>query len=370
METKHPNAEEVVELTNHISAAFGYNKDEPGVERDFPQLYKANNFHRLWIASDQGKVAAHAGYYPAVMKVEALPLPVAGIGGVFTAPSHQGQGLATSLINKCCEEASKEGAALAFLWSDKHEFYQKMGFHLVGRQWTIAFQPSHAPLLRALGEKAEIPARALTIREDVNGDLLRQSHELLEIYPLGVARSSEEHAMYLDGGAVRVVSAWAGKQLAAYFVIGKGKDLQGYVHEWAGAEGALCHLMAQCLEDFGHPLSLLSPQFMPEEVPWIYSLEKAGITASAEYLALVKLLNFEKLRQLARDYLTRIGIKPDELELEREGEGFRFSWRSKTALNYDEAGLLKLLFGPQLPADPELHAFLPMRLWYWGMDSV
>ncbi|MCT6647287.1 hypothetical protein N4G37_14570, partial [Enterococcus faecalis] len=79
----------------------------------------------------------------------------------------------------------------AFLWSDKHEFYAKQGFHLVGRQWTIAFQPSQAPFLRRLGERCEIPQRALTIREDVDGELLRQSHELLGIYPLGVARSPE-----------------------------------------------------------------------------------------------------------------------------------------------------------------------------------
>ena len=282
----------------------------------------------------------------------------------------QGKGLATSLVSKCCEEARNAGAALAFLWSDKHEFYLKLGFHLVARQWTISFEPKHAPLLRALGERAEIPERALRVSEEVNGELLRQSHEMLTQYPLGVERTPEEHAMYLDGGACRVVSAWAGKQLAAYFVIGKGKDLQGYVHEWGGAEGALCHLMAQCLEDFQCPLSLLSPQFMPEEVPWIYSLERAGIPAKAEYLALVKLLSLEKLQRLVRDYLQRIGLDPAEFSIAPEEDHFRLSWRGKVLGPLDEAGLLRLLFGPQLPEEGEMRAFLPLRLWYWGMDSV
>ncbi|MGZ3703800.1 MAG: hypothetical protein ACXWSD_18745, partial [Bdellovibrionota bacterium] len=276
----------------------------------------------------------------------------------------------TSLINKCCEEASKEGAALAFLWSDKHEFYKKQGFHLVGRQWTISFDPSHAPKLRALGEKAEIPASALSISEEINGELLRQSHALQSIYPIGVERSPEEHALYLDSGSCRVVSAWVGKQLAAYFVIGKGKDLQGYIHEWAGAEGALCHLMAQCLEDFGHPLSLLSPQFMPDEVPWIYSLDQAGVPVAAEYLALVKLLSFEKIRKLTHAFMQRAGLDPAELVMEKSGDEYSVAWRGKTALKLDDSSLLRLLFGPELPSDPELQAFLPMRLWYWGMDSV
>ena len=77
------------------------------------------------IASQDKGIAAHAGFYPAVMRVEGVPLPVAGIGGVFTAEEYQGQGLASSLVKKCAEEAAKEGAALAFLWSDKHEFYKK-----------------------------------------------------------------------------------------------------------------------------------------------------------------------------------------------------------------------------------------------------
>jgi len=50
-----------------------------------------------------------------------------------------------------------------------------------------------------------------------------------------VARLPEEHALVLESGSCSVISAWVGKQLAAYFVIGKGKDLQNYIHEWAGA---------------------------------------------------------------------------------------------------------------------------------------
>ncbi len=371
MDIRNPGQKEVVELTNQISAAFGYTKEEPGVVRDFPQLYQPSNFKRLWIATEGKGLAAHAGFYPSLMKVELIPLPVAGIGGVYTNDASQGQGLATALINKCCEEAKKEGAALAFLWSDKHEFYKKSGFHLVGRQWTVTLNPQHAPALRALGIRAEIPAAALRITDEpVTGELLRQSHALLNHYPLGIVRTPEEHALYLDSGSCRVVAAWVGKQLAAYFVIGKGKDLQGYIHEWAGAEGALHHLAAQCLEDFGHPLSLLSPQFMPDEVPWIYALEEAGIPAVAEYLALVRLLDFARIRGLTHDFMKRIGLEPDDLRMECSEEGFEVSWRGKPGLLLDEADFLRLLFGPELPEDEELAAFLPMRLWYWGMDSV
>jgi GNAT superfamily N-acetyltransferase len=370
MELRHPSPAEVTELTSQISSAFGYGPGEAGVERDFPQLYKPSNIKHLWVASEGGKVAAHAGFYPSLMRVEGIPLPVAGIGGVYTNEAFQGQGFATSLINRCCEGAHKEGAALGFLWSDKHEFYKKQNFHLVGRQWTIPFKKEMAPVLRAMGERAEIPESALLVSEEVDVEFLRQSHALQEIFPIGVSRTPEEHALYLESGASRVVSAWAGGQLAAYFVIGKGRDLQGYVHEWAGAEGALSHLMAQCLEDYGQPLFLLSPQFMPDEVPWIYSLDKAGIPMTAEYLALVRILDFGKLRKLTHDFMARLGLEPNDLVMETLGAGYSIAWRGKPALALDDSGLLRLLFGPDLPADSELQAFLPMRLWYWGMDSV
>lgn len=371
MDIRNPEAGEIADLTSMISTALGYNKDEGGVAKDFPQLYQASNSKHLWVATEGSQVVAHAGYYPAVLKVEGLSLPVAGIGGVFTKEEKQGQGLATKLVEKCAREAKRGGAALAFLWSDKHEFYKKQGFHLVGRQWTLALEPKHAPALAALGEKLGIPASALKITDEkIDGDFLRQSHAFLDIYSIGVARSPEEHAQYMESGSCRVISAWVGKQLAAYFVIGKGKDLQNYIHEWAGVEGALHHLAARCLTDFGHGLNLLSPQFMMDEVPWIYALDGAGVTLTAEYLALVKLLDFEKVKRLTHDYMKQLGLEPDELSI-TEGDGeYELIWRGGDPLVLDEAGFLRLLFGPELPASKEMQAFLPMRLWYWGMDSV
>ena len=371
MDARNPVEAELPELTSMISSALGYNKEDPGVTRDFPQLYHPSNSKHLWLNADDEGIQAHAGFFPGVMKVEGLSLPVAGIGGVFTREEKRGQGLASKLVEKCAREAKRSGAALAFLWSDKHEFYQKMGFHLVGRQWTVTLEPKHAPLLSELGEKLGIPASALKITDEkIDDDFLRQSRAFLEIYPLGIARSEEEHKLYLTSGSCRVISAWVGKQLAAYFVIGKGKDLQGYIHEWAGAEGALDHLAARCLNDFGHSLFLLSPQFMPDEVPWIYSLDELGTKISAEYLALVKLLDFDKVKKLTHDYMRQLRLEPGDLAISEKNGAYELSWRGGAPMSFNEVGFLRLLFGPELPDNKELQAFLPMRLWYWGMDSV
>lgn len=371
MDIKHPNAEELVELISRVSAAFHYNKEEGTVARDFPLFYNEKNSQHLWCAYEGGKLAAHAGYFPTIMRVENLPLPVAGIGGVYTETEFQGQGIATKLIEKSAEDAKKNGAALAFLWSDKHEFYAKLGFYLTGRQWTGMLEPKDIPLLKERGEKSGLHSSDLTFFEGgEDPDFLKQSFALLEAYPIGIARSLEEHTAYLSGGSARVISAWAGKELAAYFVIGKGKDLSNCIHEWAGDEAALHLLTAHCLELAGTALFLFSPQFMPDEVNWIYSLNEMGISLKPEYMSLVKLLDFAKVKKLAHDYLAKAGIPASDLLLEQSGEKFTVQWKGSTKLEFNEAQLLRFLFGPELPTNQELRAYFPLRLWYWGMDSV
>jgi predicted N-acetyltransferase YhbS len=371
MEIRNPGMNEVEDIVARVSVAFGYKEGQGDVARDFPQLYGQGNERHLWAAYVARKLAGHAGFYPAVMKVEHLPLPVAGIGGVFVEEAHRSLGLGSKLVQKCCEEAHKEGAALAFLWSDKHEYYGKLGFHLVGRQWTIALDPKHASPLRVQGEKHGIPSEKVKIVEgELSPDFLSQSYRLQERFPVGIARSPEEHALLLASGACRVFSAWVGKDLAAYFVIGKGMDLGNYVHEWAGEEGGLHHLAAGALETLGHPLNILSPQFMPEEVRWVYTLEEMGFAMRGEQMALVKMLDFPKVRKLLAAYMTRLGLPATDLKIDRQDGSYYVEWRGKNRMHFDEGKFLKFLFGPELPINPEMRAFLPLRLWYWGMDSV
>lgn len=371
MDTRNPTQTEIDDIVGRISRAFSYNKEEGSVARDFPQLYNPSNSQRLWAAYEGEKFVAHAGYYPAVMRVEGLALPVAGIGGVYTEPEFQGQGAASSLVEKCVSQARKEGAALAFLWSDKHEFYSKLGFFLAGRQWTLSFDIAHVPALRARGEKLGLAAADVQVIEgDLSDEFLMESRTLLGELPLGISRTLEEHGAYMRSGACRVIGAWVGKDLLAYFVLGKGKDLQGYVHEWAGEESALCHLAAQCMESFGVGFHLLSPQFMPDEVNWLYALDEIGVPMRAEYMGLVKLLDFTKLKKLVGEYMERLGLAASDLVLQKHDEEYLAKWRDGTELKFSERDFLRFLFGPDMPKHEELKAFLPLRLWYWGMDSV
>lgn len=371
MKIRNPRTAEMIDITNRISKAFKYDEGEGNVRTDFPQLYSEKNSTNLWAAFEDDKLAGHAGFFPTVMNIEGVPLLVAGIGGVYTEEDYQGKGLASTLVSKCAEEAERKGAALVFLWSDKHEFYNKLGFHLVGRQWTIHLDPKDAPALKDRGEKCGLPQLGLKMGEaSPDENFLAKSYGKLSQYSLGIARSPEEHAMLLSSGACHLYAAWAGPELAAYFVIGKGKDLQNYVHEWAGDEAALHHLAAFVLESFNHPIYVLSPQFMPDEVKWIYTLDEMGITLRGEQMGLVKLVQFDKVKRLVSDYLKKLGLNSDELKLSNESGMYQVEWRGGVRIEFSEPEFLRFLFGPEMPSHQELKAFLPLRLWYWGMDSV
>ena len=109
---------------------------------------------------------------------------------------------------------------------------------------------------------------------------------------------------------------------------------------------------------------------MPDEVSWIYALDELGIPMRAEYMALLKLLDFAKLKKLIATYLSRLGLDPNDLVLEQDGASYLVEWKKRWRQTFSEAHFLRLLFGPDMPTEPELKGFLPVRLWYWGMDSV
>ena len=314
------------------------------------------------------QIIAHAGYYIYSLLVEGFPLLVAAIGGVFTADAHQGQGLASDLVNLCANKAKAEGCALVFLWTDNHQFYEKIGFHLVGRQWTIRLNQAMRSRLSKLAEERGLAGNALRFSEEATDAFLEQSLGLLGQLPLGVQRSFTDHKLLLRSGACRIFSAWQDDQLCAYFLIGKGKDLQGYVHEWAGQEAALLHLCDHVLKTKPE-FRLLSPQWMPEECAFIYDLEDLSAAFSAEYMGLARLLDFPSIEKLLHIYLECFGTQTDDWKLEQAKSEYIFTWKTEKQV-FSEAELMKLLFGAELPQKDEWKAIFPLRPWFWGMDSV
>lgn len=379
-------AGEIPELIDMISDAFKY-PDPDKISRDFPLFYRAANRNHLWVVRDQlhGEpcIASHAGSLLLNIYVEGMKVAAGGIGGVASRSDFRGKGYARALVEKCIEDLRSQGATLAFLWSGEHDFFRALGFELVGRQWAIELKQTQLDQIKLEASRAcaEQGAKAEEW-EILEGPkhILAEGKTLLDQHPLRVERSQEDFKTLVSCPGARVFSAKRNGLLSAYLVVGKGMDLKNHIHEWAGSEIALLLLLAHAMETMGEDLVLLSPQFTPKEAPLIYRLEKLGFSASPGYMSLVKLLNFAKLKELVVQKALSLSMEPSFIRFEKMDDNtFCLGWALDPDIYMNERELMQFVFGPELPsAQVELlpnsktafDAIFPLRLWWWGLDSV
>jgi len=373
MITRSIKKEEYPELITMVSNAFSYEKGEK-ISRDFPLLFAQENLNHLWVAVDENaqknKITSHAASFFTQLRADGLEIPVGGIGGVCTLTEHQGKGLASTLVEQCCKDLAAQGAVLAFLWTGQHDFYRKQGFELVGRQWIISIDPSfETALIQKSGVASTLRYVELlpgkereTFFPDAYGKLMGS--------PLGVKRNFTQFSTLLNSAGCRVFASYEGELLKSYMVMGKGKDLESYIHEWAGDGRALLALLAHILSTEKQELKVLTPQFTPEEVSWIYTLDEIGIPMQPGFMAMVKILNFPLLQELLIKRIEAVGLDIKKIIFERNGDTYSLGWDQDVFKDLSELEVLSLLFGPEPPNHQVLGAIFPIRLWWWGMDSV
>ena len=66
---------------------------------------------------------------PAVL--DQRPARVCGIGSIFSKPTHRSGGHAQELVDRLLDEAARDGAAMALLFSDTSREHQPAGFDVV-----------------------------------------------------------------------------------------------------------------------------------------------------------------------------------------------------------------------------------------------
>jgi GNAT superfamily N-acetyltransferase len=96
-------------------------------------LHWREKTHNIGLCDDSGQLVALAGLVLADLLVDATPLQVAGIGGVFVTRSARGHGLARALIERLLELADELAAerAMLFCLPANVGLYAKFGFQLI-----------------------------------------------------------------------------------------------------------------------------------------------------------------------------------------------------------------------------------------------
>ncbi len=267
----------------------GLRRGERGrLEAEYPVSLQPRDLrgHRVVFAGR--RPVAHAMLHALEVCARGSRLRVGLIGGVYTAPEWRGRGLAQRCLAACIAEGEARELPILMLWSELHAFYARLGFAPAGDERRIAL--SRAALERACSaERAQAApphggggALAIAAAQASDFNVLEA---LYAEKPVHVARGSGALARLARAPEVRLRVARRRGAPIAYAACGRGDDMRGVVHEWAGeAEGVLA-CVAELQRDCGARLLLASPE--PE--PAVDHLLAAGALSTATPLALVRI---------------------------------------------------------------------------------
>ena len=174
------------------------------------------------------KLVAHANFWPRLMleKSTQSEFPVALIGNVATDSSYRGMGIMRNLFADLWDNALSKGYDALILWSDLENFYRKLGFNPCGREYRFCFSSQR---LKSYVNSCDFFVPSL---ESLNQQLLDKMLHLRPETPASLKRSSEEFAQLLGIPDTVVLVSYEQDEIQSYFVLGKGNDMIGVVHEW------------------------------------------------------------------------------------------------------------------------------------------
>lgn len=188
----------------------------------------ANRSYCFALESD-GAVLAHANLLPRTTAGRKIGL----IGNVATDEHWRGRGVMREVFGHLQQEAKRLDLAALFLWSDLHEFYQKLGFQSFGCE--IRFTFSRKMLCTKLRQRPSF----LPAPQSRNLHLAKALLQARFPHHPTLDRSLDEHVRLLQIPMLELFVAPSTTSLAGvsaavggYLAMGKGFDMAGVVHEW------------------------------------------------------------------------------------------------------------------------------------------
>jgi len=202
------------------------------------------------------KPVSHAALYRHTYRLpDSTELSVGVIGAVATDPSQRRSGHAGRCVRHLQDAARRERMDAVVLWDESNGWYERFGFvrsgremlhlapswpfeHLVRPGWVRPLEPRDLGAVRALHERES----AATVRTSETWRRL-----------LAVPKTAA-YVLEFQG------------EIEAYGVVGKGNDLQGCLHEWAGLEYSLPALLSGIFAERRdlRELTVMSPPWKTE----------------------------------------------------------------------------------------------------------
>jgi len=202
-----------------IESSFEY-LDENSFQIDFYPLIKKDNHNQCYILIDNNEVLAHIGVKKRSLTINNKNFPFTMYGAIAVDENYRGKGIFKYLFNKILP---LHQSTFHLLWSDKVELYERFGF---------------LPCieLNEYGQKSsdhgyKIKKTNLSLLSDNELDKIKELYHMSE--ELRVERSAVDwnDLTQINSAAIYLIFDQS-SEIANYFIIGKGQDLEGIIHEY------------------------------------------------------------------------------------------------------------------------------------------
>ena len=240
---------------------------------EYPIAFNRHNLNNIRVFVEDGKILSHAVIKNLIVKTPMTIFKVAGIGSVVTSPEHRMKGYSQQVIQSCLDEASKQGADIAILWTDLYDFYRKMDFELSGTEIALI-----------ISKELEVSSKGLKINKSNKVD----PNAILNLYSqhsIGSMRTANEIFNYMQIPNTQLYTAWdENNNLKAYAVEGRGADLSNYIHEWGGGVSSLIPLFNEIYKEKNAPVTIITP---PNCVNLIRQMKELGAFYNEGFLGMI-----------------------------------------------------------------------------------
>jgi GNAT superfamily N-acetyltransferase len=357
----------------------------PGtMEREQPLVFDPRFRGELLAVEEHGETRAACTLLVREFVIEDERVRGGLIGSVATDPEHRSRGHATRLLQAAEGRLRDQGCLFALLWADDEGFYARRGWQRIGAELDFCVTRGVLPQLpRPAGIRAARPSDFEAL------------HALYSRHPVRIERSAEESAALYGCPDMRTLVLERERRVQAYACQGRGRDLRGVVHEWAGSASDVAALVRRHFElsfalgqSSDDALWVMAP---PSALELLATLSSAGAEAAPGILGLGKLLDRRSAADLLQRRVAPAGGRvlleppaalpfpaPDEPPRPEDERPFRVQGPERST-RLGDAGVLALLFPtPALrPAAEETlrdlglaRARLPLEPYAFGLDSI
>lgn len=341
---------------------------------EYPLLFGERAAGELAGLEEQDEVRAACGLLVRELVSGRERLRVGLIGSVCTHEAHRGRGLGRRLLERAEARLAELGCTLAWLWADEPGFYEHLGWRSAGCEVVFALDAKALAGIPA-DPRAHLRAHLRAVAPDDFAAL----HRLYEAHATRVDRTLGETRALLAGPGIATLVLERGRDVVAYACVGRGADLAGCVHEWAGAPDDVLALVREHAARARRATALYL--MTPSDAHALHArLAELGVAGHAGVLGMVKLLDpaaaTDFVRRAARGRVTAgLGARRDDAVTHLDAH---FSG-PRGELSFAPHELLDLLV-PARNARSAIEALeratgtdlptLPLPLYLWGLDSI